>query len=89
MDYRSWSVPDITSLNPWIKILKNRKTVKGPLSDSYLTCAASRCRFVHAMSANTELNENTILVLLGASGDLAKKKLVRYRTWIICVLTYR
>ena len=28
------------------------------------------------MSAPLEIQENTILVLLGASGDLAKKKLV-------------
>ena len=34
------------------------------------------------MSATFEIKENTILVLLGASGDLAKKKLVKVTHWI-------
>ena len=34
------------------------------------------------MSATFEIKENTILVLLGASGDLAKKKLVTVNHWM-------
>ena len=34
------------------------------------------------MSATFEIRENTILVLLGASGDLAKKKLVIMSHWM-------
>ena len=34
------------------------------------------------MSATFEIKENTILVLLGASGDLAKKKLVKEAHWM-------